>query len=87
MENKPTINVKAFITDDNNGLTKADLIDKYEISDASVKEIAKTLGVSIRRYVAPKYVLDYTGVTAVEETPAITLSQSYDDEPVLSNSL
>jgi len=88
----PTINVAAFITDVHAGFTKNDLIEKYNISEASVKEIANKLGVSVRRYVAPKYILDFTGVTevtetTVAETPTTTLSEQYTEEPVMSNSL
>ena len=98
MENTttPTVSAVSFITDVNNGLTKNDLITKYNISEASVKEIANKLGVSVRRYVAPKYILDFTGVTEVnaETTPTeptfdntATLSEQYTEEPTMSNSL
>lgn len=59
MENKtrPTISKTEFTQFVNEGWSKQQLADKYQISTASVKEIAKTLGLTIKRAVAPKYIL------------------------------
>lgn len=53
----PKINKYEFIEDVNAGMFKADLATKYSIAESSVTEIVKKLGLTLKRYVAPKYVL------------------------------
>ena len=55
--NKPDISEAVFTFDVENGMSKIDLATKWGISTASVKEIAKTLDLTIKRSVAPKYTL------------------------------
>ncbi len=64
--NKPKINGVEFTTDVNNGMNKAELIAKYGISSASVKEIATTLGLTIKRAVVAKYTLVWDVATPVK---------------------
>lgn len=73
MENKtkPTISKAEFTQFVNEGWSKQQLADKYQISTASVKEIAKTLGLTIKRAVAPKYILTDD---VVETTTANTIT-------------
>lgn len=75
---KPTISKSAFTTDVNNGLGKNELIKKYSISSASVKEIAKTLNLTIKRTITPKYTLTddslVTGTTNTESKFVTTLN-------------
>lgn len=53
------IKVSEFTTDVNNGMSKKDLIEKYQISDANVKKIAKSLGLKIKKAMKPKFTLVY----------------------------
>lgn len=51
------VSASEFTKDVNNGLTKAELISKYGISDANVKKVAKQLNLTIKRAVKPKFEL------------------------------
>jgi len=55
--NKPEISKTQFRLDVNSGMTKSELISKYGVSSASIKKIATTLGVTIKRSVTPKFIL------------------------------
>ncbi len=57
-ENKmKEVSEKEFTQDVNNGMSKAELVTKYELSPANIKTIAKSLGLTIKRTVKPKFVL------------------------------
>ena len=57
MENVPKISKTEFIADVNNGVFKKELAEKYGITESSVTEITRKLGLTLKRYVAPKYIL------------------------------
>ena len=63
---KKEVSEKEFTQDVNNGMNKADLVKKYELSPASIKSIAKELGLTIKRTVKPKFKLvkDLVNVTS-----------------------
>lgn len=54
---KPTVSTSQFKADVNAGMTKAELIAKWKISGASVKQLATKFELTIQRAVAPKYIL------------------------------
>lgn len=54
---KPTISTSQFKADILAGMTKAELITKWRISAASVKQLATKFELTIQRAVAPKYIL------------------------------
>lgn len=53
----PKISVTEFTNDANDGMSKHDLANKYGISKDSVKQIANTLGLKLKRAVTPRYTL------------------------------
>lgn len=57
------VSASEFTKDVNEGLTKAVLIKKYGISEASVKKVAKQLGLTIKRAVKPKFELVFDAET------------------------
>ncbi len=59
MENKtkPTVSLSQFKADVAAGMTKAELVTKWGISPASVKQIAAKFELTIQRAIAPKYIL------------------------------
>lgn len=54
-----------FTTDVNNGMSKSELVAKYELSPANVKSIAKELNLTIKRTIKPKYKLVYNTNTTL----------------------
>lgn len=54
---KPTVSASQFKADVAAGMTKAELITKWGISAASVKQLATKFELTIQRAVAPKYIL------------------------------
>jgi hypothetical protein len=66
------VSMKAFTEDVNNGATRKELMAKYGLSVASVKQIAKRLGLEIKRDMKPKFEL----VEDVVSTNQITLDQA-----------
>lgn len=55
--NVPKVSKREFIADVNNGMFKKQLAEKYTLAESSVTEITKKLGLTLKRYVAPKYIL------------------------------
>lgn len=55
--NKPTVSVSQFKADVSAGMSKSQLIDKWKISGASVKQLATKFGLTIQRAVTPKFIL------------------------------
>tara|TARA_R110000868_G_scaffold186631_5_gene429088 strand:- start:718 stop:996 length:279 start_codon:yes stop_codon:yes gene_type:complete len=74
---KPTVYVPQFKLDVISGMTKAELIAKWGISAASVKQIANKFELTIQRAVAPKYILvdDESTFTKTEDTTASVTSE------------
>lgn len=76
MENKttPIVSKSLFIADVVAGMTKSELITKWKISSASVKQLATKCGVTIKRAVTPKYVLvdDEETETTIPCEPEVT---------------
>ncbi len=73
MENKtkPTVSLSQFKADVASGLTKAELVTKWGISSASVKQLATKYELTIQRAVAPKYIL-------VDDTEAETIPVTFE---------
>lgn len=68
--NKPTVSKSQFIEDVNNGMSKTELVAKWGISKASVKQLATQFGLTIQRAVTPKFILvdDVVDVTTKSTT-------------------
>lgn len=57
MSEVKTVSKSEFTTDVNNGVSKTELVNKYGLSPANVKKLAKQLNVNIKREVKPKFTL------------------------------
>ena len=84
MEATPKIVKGEFTADVNSGMTKAELIAKYKVSSDSIKQIAKTLNLTIKRAVAPKFIL-VDGVTDVVVEQVVDQAPSNVEESALNN--
>lgn len=60
-----------FINDVNSGMTRKELMSKYELSLNNIKEVAKQLNLTIKRDFKPKFVL----VDDIQPTNQLSLEQ------------
>ena len=84
MEATPKIVKGEFTADVNSGMTKAELIAKYKVSSDSIKQIAKMLNLTIKRAVAPKFIL-VDDVTEVAFESIVDQAPSNIEESALNN--
>ncbi len=80
--NKPTVSKSQFIADVTAGMSKSELVTKWGISSASVKQLATQFGLTIKRTVTPKFILvdDTTDIA----TPKVTF-ESLESTTALNN--